>query len=125
MIISGINLGKLVKDFNLCVDSRANRPLKEVQAEIPVLIKLINEQVMGQKKSMVSELSFDGFVEYLLQHANQYFNVHLHMREKRKKQTAVELTESLVGWIRDVNEERNLRLNKRYFDKSGAEDPAE
>ena len=43
MIVSGINLGKLVKDFNLCVDHKINRTYKEVQSEIPVLIKLINE----------------------------------------------------------------------------------
>ena len=30
MIISGINLGKLVKDFNLCVDNKVNRTYKEV-----------------------------------------------------------------------------------------------
>ena len=43
MIVSGINLGKLVKDFNLCIDHKINRTYKEVQSEIPVLIKLINE----------------------------------------------------------------------------------
>ena len=35
---------------------------------------------------------------------------------------AIELTDGLVNLIRDVNNERNLRLNKRYFD-GGTADP--
>ena len=84
MIISGINLGKLVKDFDLCVNNKIGRTLKEVQSEIPTLIKLINEQVMGLKKSKVAELSYEGFVEYLVQHAHQYYNVHTNYLEKKE-----------------------------------------
>ena len=47
MIISGISLGKMIKDFQLCVDPSCNRSLKEVQAEMPLLIKLVNEQING------------------------------------------------------------------------------
>ena len=46
-IISGINLGKMVKDFSLCINPYFHRNLREVQAEIPILIKLVNEKVMG------------------------------------------------------------------------------
>ena len=70
LIVSGIGLGKLVKDFNLCVDNELGRSLKEVQAEVPTLVKLINESVLGVKKSKVAELPYEGFVEYLVQHAH-------------------------------------------------------
>ena len=80
---------------------------------------------MGQKKSKVSELSFEGFVEYLVQHAHQYYNVHKNFFEKKKNMTAIELTNNLVDWIKNVNEERNLRLNRRHFENGGTVDPQE
>ena len=78
---------------------------------------------MGQKKSKVAELTYEGFVEYLVQHAHQYWNVHKNFYEDKKNQTAIELTDSLVAWIKDVNEERSLRLNKKFFEKDGTDDP--
>ena len=115
----------MVKDFSLCINPYFHRNLREVQAEIPILIKLVNEKVMGVQKSKVSELSYDGFVEYLLQHAHQYFNVHRNLFENHEFMTAAELSKALVSAIRDVNDKKNLRLNQRYFDEAGTTNPQE
>ena len=80
---------------------------------------------MRIQKSKVSELSYEGFVEYLLQHAHQYFNVHRNLYENNEFMTAAELSKALVSWIRDVNTKKNLRLNQRYFDEAGTTNPQE
>ena len=125
MIISGINLGKMIKDFQLCVDPSCNRTLKEVQSEIPLLIKLVNEQILGHQKNKVQELTLDAFVEYLVQHAHQYYNIHKSFLQDKKALTASELVTSLVAQMKDANEKYNLRFNKRYFEEAGTVDHQE
>lgn len=67
-------------------------------------------------------LHFEGFVEFLLQHAHQVFNVENSKRgvvsQKYYPNKALQLAEKVFELIKSANISKNLLISKRYFEET-------
>ena len=64
-------------------------------------------------ESKLPELSFDGFVEFLIQYANTLWNGTLTSVEKHL--IAIELSERLLSHIKQVNKDKKLMFSLKHF----------
>jgi hypothetical protein len=74
-VISSQGLTKLIKDFDLMPQAGGFIITLRIRQDIPLLIKLINQLPETYLETKLPELSFDGFIEFLLQYCHQLWNV--------------------------------------------------
>lgn len=69
-VISSRNLLRLIKDFDLMPQAGGFITSLRLRQDIPLLIKLVNQKPEIVFETKLPELSFDGFVEFLLQYSH-------------------------------------------------------
>ena len=84
-----------------------------IRQDIPAMIKAINQLPNCTFETKLPELTFDGFVEFLLQYAHQLWNMSQFGGEKPL--LAIELSERLLTHIKQVNAEKRLMIPARHF----------
>jgi hypothetical protein len=100
------------------------KPLKYLRDEITALVKLINLELLRKQLKpaiRVTELNYDGFLEFLLQIAHWNFNAPASSDdfERPRNLKAYQLQEKLIDLLRTSS--GRLNLPKRYFESSAEE----
>ena len=103
----------MIKELDLMPQQGSFITSLRIRQDIPFMIKHINQMPNCVYETKLPELSFDGFVEFLLQYAHQLWNMTQFANEKPL--LAIELSERLLEHIRQVNESKRLMIPTRHF----------
>jgi len=109
-VISSTNLLRMVKELDLMPQQDSFISQLRIRQDIPALVKLINRLTDVGIETKFSELSYEGFVEFLLQYAHSLWN-----DNTARQLLAVELSEKLLEHLKHVNKERRLMISLKHF----------